>query len=45
MFSDTFAGIEPASAPAFIIAQLVGTVLVVGFIVWVWGSAEESDGT
>jgi hypothetical protein len=24
MFSDTFAGIEPASAPAFIAAQLVG---------------------
>jgi glycerol uptake facilitator-like aquaporin len=39
MFTDTFAGIEPASAPAFIVAQLVGTVIVVGFIVWMWPSA------
>lgn len=29
-FSDTFAGIEPASAPAFIGAQVVGAVLAVG---------------
>jgi glycerol uptake facilitator-like aquaporin len=29
-FSDTFAGIEPASAPAFIGAQVIGAVLAVG---------------
>ena len=32
MFSDSFAGIEPASAPAFIGAQLVGTALAIGVI-------------
>ncbi len=32
MFSDTFAGIAPASAPAFIAAQLIGGVLAVGLI-------------
>jgi arsenate reductase len=30
--SDTFAGIEPASAPGFLAAQLVGTVVAVGLI-------------
>lgn len=29
-FSDTFAGIEPASAPPFIVAQIVGALLAVG---------------
>lgn len=33
MFSDTFAGIQPASAPAFIVMQLVGAALAVG-LVW-----------
>jgi len=33
MFSDTFAGIAPASAPAFIVAQLVGAGLGVGLVV------------
>jgi glycerol uptake facilitator-like aquaporin len=32
MFSNTFAGIAPSSAPAFIGAQLVGGVLAVGLI-------------
>ncbi|MFQ5557527.1 MAG: aquaporin, partial [Acidimicrobiales bacterium] len=32
MFSDTFAGIEPASAPAFIAAQLVATGCAVALI-------------
>lgn len=31
-FSDTFAGIAPASVPAFVVAQLVGGVLAVGLI-------------
>jgi glycerol uptake facilitator-like aquaporin len=32
MFSDTFAGIAPASAPAFIGAQVIGGVLAIGAI-------------
>ena len=32
MFSDTFAGIAPASVPAFVIAQLVGGVVAIGVI-------------
>jgi glycerol uptake facilitator-like aquaporin len=32
MFSDTFAGIAPASVPAFVVAQLVGGVLAIGII-------------
>jgi arsenate reductase len=32
MFSDTFAGIAPASVPAFIAAQLVGGILAFGVI-------------
>ena len=32
MFSDTFAGIAPASAPAYIAAQIAGGVLAVGLI-------------
>ena len=31
-FSDTFAGIEPASVPMFIVAQLVGAVAATGLI-------------
>ncbi|MDH4147776.1 MAG: aquaporin family protein [Acidimicrobiia bacterium] len=31
-FSDTFAGIEPASAPGFVAAQLVGTAAAIGVI-------------
>ncbi len=30
--SDTFAGIEPASAPMFVLMQVVGAVLAVGFV-------------
>jgi len=32
MFSNTFAGIAPSSAPAFIAAQIVGGVLAVGLL-------------
>ena len=32
MFSDTFAGIAPASVPAFVAAQLVGGVVAYGVI-------------
>jgi arsenate reductase len=32
MFSDTFSGIRPSSAPAFVLAQLVGAGLAVGTV-------------
>ena len=32
MFSDTFAGIAPASVPAFVVAQLVGGVVAIGVL-------------
>ena len=32
MFSDTFAGIEPASVPAFLAAQLAATCVAVALI-------------
>jgi arsenate reductase len=35
MFSDSFAGIAPASAPGFIAAQLVGTALGITVVRWV----------
>lgn len=38
MFSNTFAGIEPASAPAFIIAQLIATGIAIGVIRTIWPS-------
>jgi glycerol uptake facilitator-like aquaporin len=34
--SDTFAGIEPAAAPAFIVAQFVGMLAAVGLSRWLW---------
>jgi glycerol uptake facilitator-like aquaporin len=36
-FSDTFAGIRPADAPGFILAQLAGAVLAVGWCRWLEG--------
>jgi arsenate reductase len=35
-FSDTFAGIEPASVPMFIVAQLVGAALATGLILVIY---------
>jgi glycerol uptake facilitator-like aquaporin len=32
MFSDTFAGIAPASVPGFVVAQLIGGVVAIGVI-------------
>jgi glycerol uptake facilitator-like aquaporin len=32
MFSDSFAGIDPASVPGFVIAQLVGGAVGLGLI-------------
>jgi glycerol uptake facilitator-like aquaporin len=37
MFSDTFAGIAPASAPAFIAAQLVGAAIGLGLVAVLFG--------
>jgi glycerol uptake facilitator-like aquaporin len=34
--SDTFAGIAPAGAPAFIVAQLAGTLAAVALSRWLW---------
>ena len=34
--SDTFAGIAPASAPAFILAQIAGALLAVGVFRWLF---------
>lgn len=36
MFSDTFAGIEPASAPMFIGMELLATAVAVPLIDWLW---------
>lgn len=36
MFSDTFAGIEPASAPMFIVFQLAATAIAVAIIRLLW---------
>lgn len=32
--SDTFAGVAPSSAPAFILAQIVGALLAAGVFGW-----------
>jgi glycerol uptake facilitator-like aquaporin len=36
MFSDTFAGIEPSSAPVYIAAQVVGALVAVALIKTLW---------
>ena len=41
MVSDTFAGIEPASAPAFIVAQFVAVAVAIGLIKVLWPDIEE----
>lgn len=44
MFSDTFAGIEPASAPGFIAAQLVGMALAVVVMRYVYPTPADASG-
>jgi glycerol uptake facilitator-like aquaporin len=34
--SNTFAGIAPADAPAFVVAQVVGAASAVAVIGWLW---------
>ena len=41
MFSDTFAGIAPASAPAFVIAEMVGMVLAVVAVRFLYPDVDE----
>lgn len=41
MFSDTFAGIDPASAPAFVVAQLVAVAVAVVVIKAIYPDIEE----
>ena len=40
-FTDTFSGIQPADAPAFICMQIVGAILVVLVIRWLWRDAAD----
>jgi glycerol uptake facilitator-like aquaporin len=40
-FSDTFAGIDPASVPMFIVAQLAGAVAATGLILVLYPHAAE----
>ncbi len=42
MFSNTFAGIEPASVLAFVIAQFVATGIAIGVIGVIWPTDENS---
>ena len=42
MFSDTFAGIAPASAPGFIVAQIVGGLLGLALVVTLYPDAARS---
>ena len=42
MFSDTFAGIAPSSAPGFIAAQLIGGALALGLVFWFAPRAKET---
>ncbi|MEU7143460.1 MIP/aquaporin family protein [Nocardia sp. NPDC046473] len=45
MFSDTFAGIAPASAPGFIVAQLVGALIGLALIGILYPSPRERPAT
>jgi glycerol uptake facilitator-like aquaporin len=42
--SDTFAGIRPADAPMFVVAQLVGASLAIGFLRWTFAPSRERRG-
>jgi len=42
--SDTFAGIAPQDAPAFIAAQIAGALLAVPLAGWLWGGAPAKRG-
>ena len=40
--SDTFAGIAPSSAPAFLVAQFVGMLAAIGLSRWLWPAKAQS---
>ena len=42
-FSDTFAGIAPASVPAFVVAQLAAAALATGLVALLYRSPTEPD--
>ena len=44
MLSDTFAGIAPASVPGFIAAELVGAVLAIALVLWLYPRREALGG-
>ena len=44
VFSDTFAGIEPASAPGFILAQVAGAAVGVALVAYLYPHVGESAG-
>ena len=39
-FTDTFSGIAPADAPAFIAAQFVGAAVATGLMAWLLGEKQ-----
>jgi glycerol uptake facilitator-like aquaporin len=41
-FSDTFAGIQPVDAPAYVVAQLAGAALAVPVFGWLLGSERQA---
>jgi len=41
--SDTFAGIAPAGAPAFIIAQFAGMLAAVALARWLWQASKAQE--
>jgi phosphate/sulfate permease len=43
MFSDSFAGIAPDSAPAFVMAQLAGAALAVPVASWLGKPASATE--
>ena len=44
VFSDTFAGISPASVPGFVIAQLVGGALGAGLVLTLYPNPDTAAG-
>ncbi len=44
-FTDTFSGIVPAHAPAFIIAQFAGALVATVFAGWLYGESRKSGGS
>jgi len=42
VFSDTFAGIAPGSVPGFVVAQLVGGLVAIGLVGWLYPHIGES---